>query len=135
VLIVHGHGVDEWARLKMPCQIGFDNPFSFGVLLGDRLIGAAVFDNYRPAIKSVCLSIAISDRRAITRGFIRLVANYAFNTLGVERVTAMIDQTNYASIMLTQKIGFVLEGVMRKGSPAGNNMCIYGMLKEECKWL
>lgn len=134
MLIVHGHGVDEWARLKMPCQIGFDNPFSFGVLKGDKLIGAAVFDNYRPAIKSVCISLAITDKRAMTRGFLRLLANYAFITLGANRMTAMIDEDNLSSIKITEKVGFKLEGIMRKGSPTGNNMCIYGMLKEECKW-
>ena len=60
-----------------------------------------------------------------------LFANYNFNHL-----TASVYEGNAASIKVVQKVGFVLEGVMRKNVFKENRFLdqyIYGLLKEDFK--
>ena len=137
MMLVFGDGVIEWARLRMPLQSGFDMPYGFGVMNPQTgvLMCAVVFDNYRPLSKSVCVSLAIDDKRGFTRGLLRAVSHYAFIQLGCNRITAMIDCNNKRSLDVTRRVGFVEEGVMREQSPAGGDMIVFGMLKRECKWL
>lgn len=60
---------------------------------------------------------------------------YPFDQLGCARVTAMIHRKNKASRTLVEKLGFKVEGVLRKAAPTGGDIIIYGLLREDCRWL
>ena len=51
-----------------------------------------------------------------------------------KRATAQCDDTNARIKKLVEGVGFIREGTMR--NMAGkNNLAVYGMLREECKWV
>ncbi|WP_297764297.1 GNAT family protein [uncultured Muriicola sp.] len=64
-----------------------------------------------------------------------LMINYAFNSLHFEKVEFRIDERNIRSRKAVEKLGAVLEGVLRKNVylPDGfkRNTCCYGILPEE----
>jgi RimJ/RimL family protein N-acetyltransferase len=135
-MIVHGDDLTQWAQDRMPGRIGFDNPLSIGIIKESRLVGVVVYDNYRPAIKSISVSIVLESKVALTRELLSYLFDHPFNRLGCKRIQAMIDEQNYPSIKLCRQLGFTQEGALRKASPIeGHNLLIFGMLKEECKWL
>ena len=66
-----------------------------------------------------------------------LMLNHAFKTLNFEKVEFRIDERNLQSRKAVEKIGAVLEGILRKNiyllDGFKRNTCCYGILKEE--WL
>jgi RimJ/RimL family protein N-acetyltransferase len=64
------------------------------------------------------VGIIIGDKRCWGRGYgceaIDLLAEYAFTTLGLRKLTAGIYETNTGSIRAFEKAGFVVEGVMKE---------------------
>lgn len=66
-----------------------------------------------------------------------VVADYLFNQANLLRCTTYIRASNHKSIRLAVAMGFVLEGIKRKGfiTPKVEDMHILGLIKEECVWL
>ena len=64
-----------------------------------------------------------------------LMINYAFNEMQFEKIEFRIDERNIASKKAVEKLGCVLEGVLRKNvyllDGYKRNTCCYGLLKEE----
>lgn len=81
------------------------------------------------------IELAISTKPGwATRQFITTCFMYTFNQLHAQRCTARIAASNLKSIKMVLKMGFVLEGVIRKALE--NEDClIFGMLKKECRWI
>lgn len=66
-----------------------------------------------------------------------LMLNHAFDTMGFEKVEFRIDERNLRSRKAVEKLGGILEGVLRRDVYLLNgfkrNTCCYGILKEEWK--
>lgn len=67
----------------------------------------------------------------------KLICQYGFETLGLDKIYFVTNEDNYASIRVNEKCGFKLEGRLRKEylTKDGNRLdrLYYGLLKEE--WL
>ncbi len=63
------------------------------------------------------------------------VFQYPFGQLGLGRVTVPVLDDNTASLRMVEAIGFTHEGKLRRAGKKGQNIVLYGMLKEECRWL
>lgn len=64
-----------------------------------------------------------------------LMINYAFDEMGFEKIEFRIDERNIRSRKAVEKLGGILEGVLRKNvyllDGFKRNTCCYGILKEE----
>lgn len=60
---------------------------------------------------------------------------YPFEDLQCARVTAPVLSNNMRSRKLVESLGYTLEGTLRRAAPDGSDWLLYGMLKEECRWL
>ncbi|WP_158977563.1 GNAT family N-acetyltransferase [Cellulophaga sp. L1A9] len=64
-----------------------------------------------------------------------LMLQYAFTELDMEKIEFRIDERNVASRKAVEKLGCILEGVLRKNvyllDGFKRNTCCYGLLKEE----
>jgi len=64
-----------------------------------------------------------------------LLLNHAFNSLGFEKVSFRIDERNLQSRKAVEKLGAILEGILRENVYLLNgykrNTCCYGILKNE----
>ncbi|MEH6408180.1 MAG: GNAT family protein [Leeuwenhoekiella sp.] len=65
----------------------------------------------------------------------KLMLNYAFDDLKFEKVEFRVDERNVKSRKAIEKLGAVLEGILRKNvyllDGFKRNTCCYGILKEE----
>jgi len=134
VSLVFGQGVIDWVDRKIPGNPGFDNPLGLGSLHNGTMACSVVFDNWRPATRSVYASIAVENKAALTRGVLASFFDYGFNHLRCKRITCLIEKNNEKSIRLCSRIGFTHEGTLRQASPSGNDLLIFGMLAQECRW-
>lgn len=80
------------------------------------------------------MSAAGNHPRWLTRSLIQFAFGYAFGQLGCRRMNTVTPSTNAKAIAVDEKLGFQLEGTIRKGYPNGDDILFYGMLREECRW-
>jgi RimJ/RimL family protein N-acetyltransferase len=80
---------------------------------------------------------------AVGRGYasetVQLLARMAFDDLGANRVQLRIDPSNIRSLRLAERLGFVLEGTLRRKLPAPGgglaDMHVLALLPEEYRLL
>ena len=134
-MIVTGNDIVDWAHKNIPNNLGFENPIGYGIIRNDQLVGAVVYDNWRPAVKSICVSIVIKNKHALSKKILNILFSEAFIRLDCLRMSALIESDNQSSVKLCRSLGFIHEGTLRKASFVQKDLLVFGMLRSECKWL
>lgn len=95
------------------------------------------FDTFSPTncFMHIAAPHGFAPIRKEYRYVLKWVFDYPFNQLGLKRISSLVSAHNAASNLLTGKRGGVLEGTMRQAGENGEDMLLYGMLREECSWL
>lgn len=73
-------------------------------------------------------------RKGISYIASKKIINYGFSKLGLNKIWLCVDYDNIAARKLYEKLGFKLEGILRKDIYFKGKMidrCIYGIIKEE----
>ncbi len=97
--------------------------------------GVVVFDTFSD---NDCLMTVIGTPGTpwLTREFIIRAMAYPFLQLGFPRISCLVSKNNKASLRFVKHFGcWKLEGVLRKGGRDGEDLLLYGMLNEDCRWI
>lgn len=122
----------DYLNYKLEANFSPETGRTIAVVEDGKILGAVVADRFT---KSGCeLSIASDEPRFLTKGFIKFIFNYVFNTCGIIRITTLVKEHNKRSLKLMDGIGFVKEAVLKKGY-GDQDAVLFRMLKDECKWL
>lgn len=125
--------VAEWVARKLGTKTPGDRPYvALGVTNGQDLLGGMVFFNQR-GNSEIYFTVAAESPKAMKLRALGRCYAYAFNQLGVRRITAEIEMKNTRSIRLAQGVGFVREGVKRKAAPDGGHVGVFGLLLKDFK--
>jgi RimJ/RimL family protein N-acetyltransferase len=65
----------------------------------------------------------------------RIAFRYPFIRLARRRITAETAASNIPMLRIQRRLGFVQEGVKRGAAMDGGDAIIFGMLRDECRWL
>lgn len=98
-----------------------------------KLIGGVMYEG-SSAKSDLWMNIYTTDKRWCCRRTVKVVFDFAFNRLGVDRVSILVDEDNLASLSFVKRLGFVNEGMLRRYR-RGKNVYVFGMLKNECNFL
>ena len=98
-----------------------------------KILYAGAFNEFRG--RDVQYHAACDDPKVLTRSRIALLFRYPFEQLGVERISCVIAASNTRSRKVVEGLGWVYEGTVRKYYSDTDDAYIYGMLREECRWL
>jgi RimJ/RimL family protein N-acetyltransferase len=118
-----GRSVEDWGRFS-----------AIGLWEDDGLIAGFVFNHFNPPDIAIHLA-AVPGSNWCTKSVWAVVFDYVFNQLGCSRATGSIRGRNQKARKLAERLGGVLEGTLRKASPDGDDVVLYGLLKEDCKWI
>lgn len=99
-----------------------------------KLLAGVVYEDLRKPNINLHVA-AIPGSRWCRPEFLREIFSYAFDQLGCGRVTGKTPASNTASRRLQEALGFQLEGIAREAMPDGDDLCIYGMLRRDCRWI
>ena len=135
---------DKWKKrvgdyIKKNANISADlgDMFSYiGFVEDDKVLGGFLFSDYDG--NNIWVHLALESPRVCTKNRIKYVFQYGFKQLGCNRMTALCRNGYERNERLLSGTGFVKEGVVRKCFNINGTYvdgAIYGMLKEECKWL
>lgn len=133
--LIYGHdeAVARWVQEHAPhAENGFRDFIAIGVERDGALIAGWVFNEYRG--HSIHVSMASTTPLWASRRTLRAIFTYPFVELPCKRLTAYTGARMVDVRRFLERLGFVQEGVVRHGF-ADDDCVIYGMLREECRWL
>lgn len=81
----------------------------------------------------VQFSTAITDPHCMSRRLLRAVFTALFSQ--ARRITAFVDVDNTRAVRQMKRMGFVYEGFCRLGINGVRDAYVYGMLKDDCRFL
>jgi RimJ/RimL family protein N-acetyltransferase len=126
--------VVKFVNERIPGGTSFDTSDPcIGMLEDGKLIAGVVFNMYMG--NGIMLHVAADKPGWLNREFLRATFAYPFKQLKCARVTGLVRTDNKDAQRFDEHLGFKKEGVIRKGDDDGCDLIIYGMLKEECRWL
>lgn len=106
---------------------------TFGAISNDGMLQAGlVLSDYN--VFEVDLNLACHRVGAITPKMAGYVFTWIF-AQGFKRITAKVAKKNKRSRKITEGMGFRLEGTLKYALDGTQDMCVYGMTFDNCKWL
>ena len=111
-----------------------DTHTTYGFAQGGKMLGGLIFHSYRPNVE-VWWTVYTVDKRWCNRRMLRAMFDLAFNKLKCRRISLLVSKSNAASLNFVKKLGFQQKGMFRAYRENGDDCCIFGMLKNECKWI
>ena len=128
--------VGEWVAKQIEPHYSIDKFWpctAMGFEKDGELIAGVMYHNYRKT--DIELSAAAINERWLSRKNLQEIFNYPYNQLGCIRTTAVTGRKNRRARKLLEGLGYRLEGVCRLGWEGKQDAFIYGMTKDECKWI
>ena len=128
---------DEWFDEIQKLQ-GKEN-IRLGIFLnGGEVIGDVALQGLDSKNRSCSIGMGIAKienrNKSYGKQAVKLILEYGFNYLGMERITANTLEVNISAQKSLEKSGFILEGRERKAEYFGGkryDRLIYGLLAEE----
>ncbi len=118
-----GRQVDSW---------GGYNTLAFHDQRGLKV--GLVYNHY--AWPNICIHVAARSKALWCHPKILYhIFAYPFFQLGCKRVTAPVRSSNDRSLKLVVALGYKYEGTLRRACPTGDDIVLYGMTVDECRWL
>lgn len=115
-----------------------EHPAAWVIALDDDAIGEIRIDNPVDADARASLAIGILDRNHLGKGYgveaIRSVAAFAFDALGLHRLSVRVLAFNHRAIRAYEKVGFRREGLERESAHVGGEWhddVLMGLLSRE----
>ena len=135
-IVINSDNIQEfadWIKPRADVHINdIANSSYIGFVENNKIIGAVLFTNYDG--NNIYIHVAFDTPKCVNKKTIKLMFDYIYNQIKCKRATAQCDDTNARIKKLVEGVGFIREGTMR--NMAGkNNLAVYGMLREECKWV
>ena len=129
--------IDDYVKAWVAKRIGingFGTSTAIGVQQNGQLIAGAVFHDYRPKNGQIEASIASDSPRWATRSVLYSLFAYPFIQCDANRLLVTCDESNDKAMKMNKQLGFTPEGILRQ-MYYPNDAIIFGMLKDECKWI
>jgi ribosomal-protein-serine acetyltransferase len=134
-----GHTLEDerqWVEGRKKAQTDGSGSPCLIIYLGS-LVGFAGIDRIDPVSKSCNLGYYLAESfqgRGIVTRACRSLLDYAFDTLGMNRVQISANPQNTGSIAIPERLGFVYEGVQRQAHILNgqfHDLAVYSMLSSE----
>lgn len=137
IIVDESKRVIDWAALRFPdtSYAPYWGPScAIGVEKNGELCAAIIFNNHH-ALNNIDIHVTSSDPHWMSREILHRTFSFPFETLKVRRITAKIGADNLHIKKYIEGLGFTYEGCARKGWNETTDLLIYGMLKDECRFL
>lgn len=130
--IVIGRPVVEWVAARTGEYGNFGAAVGFGVERESKIIGGAVFNDFNGA--SIQIHTASEATDWLTRRFLWMLFDYAFNQAKVNVIISLAGEKNVNAIRFGLDIGFEHKYEIPDAHPEGK-LLIRTMRRDQCRWL
>lgn len=115
---------------------GFDPERTYTIAIFDddcEFQAVVLYNSYKEM--NVEMHIASVSPKWATKGVLKVLFTYPFLELGVQHITAAVRENNHKARDMVGRIGFKQEGELRQFYDTGESDILYGMIKDECRWI
>ena len=112
--------------------------YMFGIEVDERLVGYVQLAEIDREQRRAMVGIVIGEKDIWGRGIgstaLRILLDFSYTVIGLERITAEVYGFNTRSLRLMEHVGFQHEGILRQyeiQNGERQDMHVYGMLKTE----
>ena len=130
------HKCYDWIKDKAYINAETKEYTFMGCVEDGKIGGVLLFADYDG--NNIFIHVALDNPKVCQRRFIRMMFNYCFNQIGCNRVTATCDDDYSRVKKLIEGLGFKKEGVLKSMMKIKDDYvdaAVYGMLKEDCRWV
>ena len=133
IVIGEKERVGAWVAQRIRRAAPWANYEAIGLAQGSELIAGVVFDSY-VAGGRCCMHVAGEGRTWLSRDFLWICFNYAFEQMGCKTVVGLVDEDNADSMRFTRHLGF--QELARIPQGAGDcDLVVFVMQRKTCRWL
>lgn len=126
--------VGNWVREQIGLEWPWPGCHTISLWDDTEILAAVVYESF-DRVSITCHIAGVHGSRWMTKQYLWTIFNYPFEQLKVARINVCVADSNAASKALVEHMGFQKEGQIRKGAPDGGDLIVYGMLREECRFL
>lgn len=132
-IVINDPRAGEWVREKIPKVERWTEGFkSLAAIEAGEIVGAVVYDAFTPF--ECCIHVRLDKPGCKSQWVLEQVFSYPFHQLGLKRLTGLVGASNEKGQQLCTWLGFTPEG--RKANALGDeDELIYGLTRENCRWL
>lgn len=133
-LVIDEHArIAQWVAERAGCDVhAWAGYVCIGVEQGDDLVAGVVLESFTGSNANI--HVAGVGRHWLNRALLFTVFDYAFNQLGLRRLTGYVQANNANALRFDTHLGFVPEAVIRDGAPSGD-VIVLAMYPETCRYL
>ncbi len=133
IIVSNPARVFDFVNKIMPMQMT-SGMKGLGLERDGELIAGVLYEGYNG--QNVWMHVAaVPGTQWMTRDFLRYCFHYPFNEMGVARVSGYVNASNKEARRLDEHLGFKPEAVIRGAAPDGDDVIIYAMWREDCRFL
>ena len=114
--------VGTWVAERVKQLASWGDFYAMGAELNGELVSGVVYNNVG-ASNATC-HIAVSKPTKTLSQLLDHAFVYAFDQLGLKRLTVFVESTNHKSLRIVNHIGFVQESVMHQAGDDGQDVVI-----------
>lgn len=133
-LVIDDHTrVAQWVAERAGCSAhAWAGYVGIGVEQAGELLGGVVLESFTGSNANI--HVAGVGRHWLNRALLFTVFDYAFNQLGLRRLTGYVQANNTNALRFDTHLGFVQEAIIRDGAPSGD-VIVLAMYPETCRYL
>jgi RimJ/RimL family protein N-acetyltransferase len=124
----------DWFAARVPDTDFGKETVGVGLEQDGELIAVVLFDMYTGPSINMHVA-AVPGKRWMTKEYLWRCFAYPFLQLKCNRITGLVREDNLVAQRFDEHLGFKREGLIRQGATDGTNMILYGMLRDECRFL
>ena len=110
---------------------------TLAVMRGPDLLAGVVYHEFRPLPHGATIDVSVYAARPdwLTRTVLRDLFLYPLRDCGCTRIGLTIGAGNTHAIDVARRLGWRLEGRLRRAHDGVQDQLLFGLLREECRWL
>ncbi len=124
--IVHGDEIGHWVATEIGGMYASSQAQAIGLERHGRIEAGIIFEDWNGR--------SLAARGRLTRTFLQVITNYAFEQCQVSKVIAPVFSNNPDGIRFVKKMGFIEECRIKEAQPNGD-ILIFTLVKSECRYL
>lgn len=125
--------VGPWVCSRLGCHWEPELSVAFGQVQDGMLVGGSFIDQCNG--HSAMIHVAGASSRWLSKLYLQVVFDYAFNQLEVTKLIGPVPASNKHAFDFDLRLGFTQEAVVTKAAPDGSDLLLLTMDREGCKWL
>lgn len=114
-------------------DVAYTNQKGLTLIRDGEPVAAVLYDNYSGS--NIFMHVAaVPTKRWMNKHFLHEAFKFPFVTMGCKRVTGWVEADNIVAQKFDEHLGFRREAVLKSAGEHGQDVFLYVMFREDCRY-